>query len=249
MRERLELLLPEDPYTQRGTLYGKLDPRAFQRYKQEVEAGKVPNPRVRCKKIIEKRDVATILALNLNRSANSPCQGLIPRTVMQQLLVYFSEASQQLGDKIGLYGFSGTGRDNVVAYTFKELEEPFSEDVFYRMGFVIGYDYNRSGAIYRHFTHRLSEVKAEKKLFVEVCPKFAPADLKYEGKTALTDCSLALNRMRLEEIIPLCICLSSDETSRQNLLQTFGEGNYLQTTPQALFKNMALAYVHLTGTD
>ncbi|MBI4981287.1 hypothetical protein HZC30_07080 [Candidatus Woesearchaeota archaeon] len=247
MREQLEQLLPEDPYIQRGTMYGKLDVRAFQRYKREVREGKVPNPRVRCKKIIEKRDVAAVLALNLSRSANQPLEGITPRAAMQQLMVYFSEASQQLGDKVGLYGFSGVGRDNVVVYTFKELEEPFNDDVFYRMAFVIGHDHNRNGAVYRHFTKKLEEVKAEKKLFLEVCSVFAPSDLKYEGELALKDSALAINGMKLHEIAPLCLCLSKDEISRQNLRKVFGDGHYLLTAPKDVFNDLASAYVKLTG--
>ncbi len=247
MREQLEQLLPEDPYIERRRMHGTLDRRAFLRYKQEKAQGKAPNPRIRYQKIVEKRDIAAILALNLSRSANQPLAGTTPAAAMQRLMIYFSEASQQLGDKVGLYGFSGIGRDNVIVYTFKDIEEPFSEEVYYRMAFVMGYDHNRNGAVYRHLTHKLDQVKAEKKLFLEVCPTFIPSDLKYDGKSALDDSAHAINGMKLQEIAPLCICLSQDEASRRNLIKVFGDGHYLLTTPKDVFKDLATAYVQLTG--
>ncbi len=246
MREQLEKLAPPDVYLERRKFFGTLDRRALLRYHRDLEQGKVPDPRIKYKKRVEKRDVATIFALNMNRLINQPREGVPPRIPLQQLLVSFLEASRSLGDTLGLYGYSGTGRENVTVYIFKDIAEPLTDEAYYRLALVGGKSYGRSGAAYRHFTSKLASWRAEKRLFIELCPSYAPADVDYAGERALQDSALAMNGLRLQGIEPLCICLSADETSRQNLERVYGLGNYLLTTSTKLQQDLTSAYTALT---
>jgi hypothetical protein len=245
MRIQLQELIPPDVYLERKKLHGRLDRRARQKYQKDLAQGKIPNPRIFSKKIIEKRDVASILAFNMNSSLGKPIDGVLPRMVIQQVAAAFALASHQLGDNVGIYGFSGQGKDNVSIYAFKEMNNPFNEDVDFRLGFIPTGSYNRNGAVYRHLASRLADVKAEQKLFIELTPTFEPKDVAYSGARALEDSRLAINGMEMRGISPLCLCLSDDQQSRNNLNVVY-PAKFVQTSPRGVFADLTNAYLRLS---
>ena len=246
VRTQFETLAPADPYVERRKFNGTLDRRAVLKYKRDIEHGKVPDPRVYYKKVIERREVATVFALNMNRLINQPIDGVPPRITMQQMMASILEASGELRDSIGIYGFSGTGKDNVSVYVFKNLEEPLTEEVYQRLAFLGGKSYSRNGAVYRHFTRKLDNIDAERRVFIEVCPTFVPYDVGYARETATKDSALAINGMRLVGIDPLCLCLSKDDDSKNNLNTIFGNGNFIITNPTKILEDTARAYARMT---
>ncbi len=246
IQEHLEQLVPRDPYIVRRQTHGNLDRRAYLKYRRDVEQGKVPNPRIFYRKIIEERDVATIIAVDMNRLLNEQHRNVSPRATVQEVLATFVEGSRILGDALGIYGFSGTGADNIVVYVFKDLHEPMTTDVFSRMAFLAGQDYNRNGAAYRHFTKKLSEHPAPKKLFLELCAAYVPFDVGYQGERALVDSAQAIHEMRLRDITPVCISISDAPQAKENARRVFGEGSYILSTPARMRRNLVEIYKQFT---
>ncbi len=246
VRRQLEILAPRDVYVQRKQINGTLDRRAYRRYKEDIESGKVPNPRIFYKKVIEHRDVASIFAINMNRQLNKQIDGYTPRAAIQELMALFLEGSRSLDDRVGIYGFSGTGRDNVVISVFKDIKEPFTEEVYYRLGFFGGQNYNRNGAAYRHFTGKLNDVPERNKFFIELGASYVPFDVGYRGETAIKDSSQAIAAMKLNGIQPFCISFAIDKESKENLENVFGKGNYAISTPASVYRDLTKLYSQMT---
>ncbi len=155
----------------------------------------------------------------------------------------FAYCTDQLGDKVGIYGYSGKGAENVKVFVYKEVDEPFTEEVNYRLAFVGGQNYNRNGAAYRHLTTKLNAVEAEEKFFVDIGAGFKPFDAEYDGQAAVKDTKAAVDAMKRAGIQPFCISLT--EEGRDDMRTVFGR-NHLVTSPSDIFKDMTEMYTKMS---
>ena len=77
--------------------------------------------------------------------------------VEKEAIVLMMDSLEAIGDRYGVYGFSGHGRDNVEFYVIKDLEEEFSMDVAKRFGRIGPLHATRMGPAIRHTTAKLRQ--------------------------------------------------------------------------------------------
>ena len=70
-------------------------------------------------------------------------------------------ALEAIGDRYGVYGFSGFGRENVEFYVIKEVDEQLTDRVKRRLDKVAPLHATRMGPAIRHATTKLSKIDAK----------------------------------------------------------------------------------------
>ncbi|MBI4233846.1 MAG: hypothetical protein HY686_05335 [Chloroflexi bacterium] len=123
--------------------------------------------------------------------------------------VLLIQALETLGDKYGIYGFSGYGRENVEFYTVKDLEETLSEHIKKRIDKIAPLHATRMGPAIRHVTTKLDGVDAKTKVLFLISDG-RPQDRGYsregvEKEYAVHDTHMALIEAKRKNIVPFCL--------------------------------------------
>ena len=129
--------------------------------------------------------------------------------VEKESMVLLMTALDAIGDRYGVYGFSGFGRENVEFYVIKEVEEAMSDRVKRRLDKVSPLHATRMGPAIRHATTKLEEMDAKTK-FLFVVSDGRPQDRGYsregvEKEYAVQDTRMALLEARNKDITPFCL--------------------------------------------
>ena len=110
--------------------------------------------------------------------------------VEKESLVVLTCALEKTGDRYGIYGFSGRGRDGTRFYTVKDMAEPLGLSVMARMDTIAPVQATRMGPAIRHATAILDAEPSRKKILVLISDG-QPQDLNYgsdsEGDGPLTE--------------------------------------------------------------
>lgn len=134
--------------------------------------------------------------------------------VEKEAIVLMMDALETIGDRYGIYGFSGHGRDNVEFYVIKDMAEAFSSDVAKRLGRVGPLHATRMGPAIRHATAKLRQEPTRSK-FLFLISDGRPQDRGYsqegsEKAYALQDTRVALIEARREGIHPFCLTVDKE---------------------------------------
>jgi hypothetical protein len=129
--------------------------------------------------------------------------------VEKESTVLLMEALETIGDRYGIYGFSGYGRDNVEFYVIKDINEGFSEHVKKRIDKVVPIRSTRMGPAIRHATSKLDMSDAKVKILFLVSDG-RPQDHGYgrdrtEKEYAIHDTKMALNEAKRKGIVPFAL--------------------------------------------
>ena len=119
------------------------------------------------------------------------------------------EALETIGDRYGIYGFSGYGRDNVEFYVIKDLNEDFNDRIKRRIDKVVPIRSTRMGPAIRHATMKLDNSDAKVKILFLVSDG-RPQDHGYgrdrtEKEYAIHDTKMALNEAKRKGIVPFAL--------------------------------------------
>ena len=82
----------------------------------------------------------------------------------RESMVLLTHALEVLGDRYGIYGFSGYGRDNVEYFVIKDLDESFGDNVRRRIDKVMPIRSTRMGPAIRHTAAKLDQASAKAKI-------------------------------------------------------------------------------------
>lgn len=186
----------------------------------DLRAGVQPSDRVHASVQERRRDVAVAFALDLSSSTAErlPADPRRPREVMRILdlerdaVSLLIEALERIGDAYGIYGFSGTGRDDVRLSVVKDLDERRSPQMMHRLEGLRPDHTTRMAPAIRHLTARLHRSEAATKLLLVVSDG-RPYDLDYGqhyGEDdvlgyALADTARALDEARDRGVRPYLI--------------------------------------------
>ena len=148
--------------------------------------------------------------------------------VEKESMVLLMNALETIGDRYGVYGFSGFGRENVEFYVIKEVEELFTDRVKRRLDKVAPLHATRMGPAIRHAATKLANVDAKTK-FMFVISDGRPQDRGYsregvEKEYAVQDTRMALMEARQQDITPFC--LTVDRNGHDYLRTMTGDLNY-----------------------
>ena len=166
------------------------------------------------------RDVVVIFLVDMSGST----KGWINQAERESLIL-LCEAVETLGDRYGIYGFSGMTRTRCEIYPIKTLEETYDDTVRERICAIKAKDYTRMGAAIRYTNKLLSEIEAKTRLLVTLSDgKPDDFDNYYRGQYGIEDTRQALIESKRQGIHPFCITL--DKEGPDYLPRLYGPVNY-----------------------
>jgi nitric oxide reductase NorD protein len=143
---------------------------------------------------------------------------------IKEALVLLCEAMEVIGDRYGIYGFSGMRRMRSEVYKVKDMAEPYSDQVKKRLAAVSPKEYTRMGPPIRHMINHFRGVDTKSRLLLMLSDG-KPEDYDdYKGQYAIEDTRKALAEARGNGIHPYCITI--DRQAHDYLEHLFGRGNY-----------------------
>ncbi|MBM3940002.1 MAG: hypothetical protein FJ318_03735 [SAR202 cluster bacterium] len=148
--------------------------------------------------------------------------------VEKESMVLLMNALEMIGDRYGVYGFSGFGRENVEFYVIKELQEQLTDRVKRRLDKVAPLHATRMGPAIRHAASKLEKLDAKTK-FLFVVSDGRPQDRGYsregvEKEYAVQDTRMALLEARAKDITPFA--LTVDRNGHDYLRTMAGDMGY-----------------------
>ncbi len=134
--------------------------------------------------------------------------------VEKEALVLMADALETIGDRYGMYGFSGHGRDHVEFYVIKDIGEEFNLEVAKRFGLIGPLHATRMGAAIRHTTMKLAQEPSRAKVLFLISDG-RPQDRGYSQESsekayALHDTRMALTEARRQGIQPFCLTVDKE---------------------------------------
>jgi hypothetical protein len=226
IRREFELLRPEDMLILRRWVEGdELDYLALIDFILDKKAGMIPSDRFYIKKIKQKRDIATLLLLDLSRSTSSLVMesNKTVHEIIKEAAVLFCEALGVAGDKFAVAGFSGTGRFGVDYYKIKDFSEIMDEKIINRINAVSPQRRTRMGAAIRHATAKLENMNSRTKLLLIISDGF-PNDTGYRQNYAVGDTRMAVMEAQSKKI---CVrAITVDAASDERLDDLYGHFNH-----------------------
>ena len=198
----------------------------------DLRVGITPSEKVFWRQHKIERDVAVAFLLDMSgstgeaiaRPANAPglreAASLIERAqrriidVEKEAIVLMSDALEAIGDRYGIYGFSGHGRDNVEFYVVKDIGEEFNLEIAKRFGRIGPLHATRMGPAIRHTTMKLKQEQSRAK-FLFLISDGRPQDRGYSQESsekayAVQDTRMALIEARREGIHPFCLTVDKE---------------------------------------
>lgn len=129
-------------------------------------------------------------------------------------MVLLMTALERIGDRYGIYFFSGTGREDVKFHILKDFNEKLGDLVTGRIDNVQPLHTTRMGPAIRHATQKLRAQEARTKLLVLISDG-RPFDLDYgqeygeeaEAEYAIHDTRQALNEARQTDVTPFVLTI------------------------------------------
>ncbi len=134
--------------------------------------------------------------------------------VEKEAIVLMMDALESIGDRYGVYGFSGHGRDNVEFYVIKDIAEDFNLEIAKRFGRISPLHATRMGPAIRHVTAKLRQEHTRAK-FLFLISDGRPQDRGYsqedsEKAYAVQDTRMALIEARREGLHPFCLTVDKE---------------------------------------
>ncbi len=229
LRREFQMLRPTGLGRERRARQGDaLDMDALVGELVETRLGRPGEGRVYLRRVRRERDVAVAFLVDLSASTRELVAegGKSVIEVEKESLVLMSEALEALGDRYGIFGFSGRGRQMVTFDVFKDFDERWGDEVKGRIGAMNYRMENRDGAAIRHATRRLAAVDARVRLLVLLSdgkPLDCGCDL-YQAAYAQADTRMALREAREHRVHPFCITV--DPHGEEYLRQMYGDVRY-----------------------
>ena len=183
-----------------------------------LRCGLPPTEKVYMEKRRITREVSALFLLDLSASTSSEITegNHTGETVLQVLVAsvaIMARALEQLGDRYGIYGFSGYGRKRVEFLRIKSFDEPLGDAVWQRLGGLKPMKSTRMGTAVRHAHHLLNAELSSLKMMLLLSDGY-PQDYDYgEDRTdreyGLRDTARALREAEAGHIIPFNVTVDA----------------------------------------
>jgi nitric oxide reductase NorD protein len=225
LRRRFEPLRPRRERRPRQRDGDDIDLDAFVDDFSDRSAGRAPSERLYLAERPLRRDVAVAFLVDASGSTDSWVSGA--RTVLEvekQATLVFCEALESLGDRYGIYAFSGRGARDVTIERAKTLEERYGEAARARIGGFSGSAYTRLGAPIRHLTALLARQRSRVRLLFLLSDGKPNDEDEYEGRYGIEDTRQAVAEARVQGIS--VFCLTVDREGSAYLPHMFGPHGY-----------------------
>ncbi|MBI2229053.1 MAG: hypothetical protein HYU46_08135 [Deltaproteobacteria bacterium] len=198
----------------------------------DLRIGVSPSEKIFWRNHKAERDVAVAFLLDMSGStgeaigrapgASQSGDGAEPRDraprriidVEKEAIVLMIDALETIGDRYGVFGFSGHGRDNVEFFVIKDIDEEFSPEVAKRIGRAGPLHATRMGPAIRHATSKLHGQQTRSK-FLFLISDGRPQDRGYSQESAekgyaVQDTRMALIEARRDSIHSFCLTVDKE---------------------------------------
>ena len=209
LRHRLEAMRPQGVQRVRKLEDGDdLDLDAAVAAAIDTRLKRQPDMRVMMRRVLDQRDTAVMLLLDLSESTNDPtASGQTILDITRAAALLMSEATARVGDSFAVHGFCSDGRAQVFYDRFKDFDQPWDTAAKARIMGAEGRLSTRMGAAIRHASHHLRQVRATRRLLL-VLTDGAPADIDIRDPLYLrADARRAVQEAEREGITPFCLTL------------------------------------------
>jgi nitric oxide reductase NorD protein len=178
---------------------------------------------------IEHRPSRRTLAVALLADVSASTDGWISDTrrivdVEKEALLVVCEALDALGDRYGIFAFSGEGADAVAVLSLKPFDERRTLVVDRRIAALDSDRYTRLGAAIRHVTAALGREQTTRRLLL-ILSDGKPNDVDvYEGPYGVEDTRQAVAEARRQGVA--VFCLTVDREAPRYAARVFGRGGF-----------------------
>lgn len=220
LRDQFGMLRPSRRVVRRRRHGDDIDLDALIEALGDSRAGLPPSDRLFTRALRIERDITVLFLVDMSNST----EGWVS-LALKEALVILAEALEAVGDRYGIYGFSGMRRSKCELYHIKHPEESYGETVQRRIAAIMPREYTRMGPPIRHLTRKLQETPSKIRLLM-VISDGKPEDYDdYKGQYAIEDTRKALLEAKGQGIHPFCITI--DKAAHEYLAHLFGRGNYI----------------------
>ena len=218
LRNQFEMMRTTERFLRRQRDGDDIDLDALVESLADSRAGLPPSDRLFVRLARDERDFAALFLVDMSNST----QGWVG-TAIKEALVLICEAMEKVGDRYGIYGFSGMRRLRCETFHIKHLDESYGDGVRQRIGSIAPQEYTRMAPAIRHMTARFAEVDARIRLLV-ILSDGKPEDYDdYKGEYAIEDTRHALLEARSAGIHPFCITI--DHHAHEYMAHMYGAAN------------------------
>ena len=191
-----------------------------------IRLGTQPNPRITMRNVLNSRDLAVLVLMDLSESTNEKI-GDSDKTVLEltrEAASLVATAINGIGDPFALHGFSSDGRHDVQYYRFKDFKQKWDDEAKSRIAGMQGGLSTRMGTAMRHAAHHLLRQPERKKLLLLVTDG-EPADIDERDPQHLRhDTKKAVEELYSKGILSYCLTL--DPQADNYVKRIFGMNNY-----------------------
>lgn len=219
LKKKFELLKKEPRLLKRQRDGEDIDLDATVEAFSDIKAGIFPSDKIFTRFDKQERNIAVLFLVDMSGST----KGWV-NDAEKEALVLMCEALEALGDRYGIYGFSGMTRSKCEFYKIKDFEETYSEIIKRRIAGISPKDYTRMGVAIRHATKKLRSIEARSRLLITISDG-KPEDWDgYKGEYGIEDTKKSLIESKEVGIHPFCITI--DKEAQSYLPHMFGT-NYI----------------------
>jgi nitric oxide reductase NorD protein len=248
IRQIIDRLRPEGISRQRKLEDGdEIDVNAAVDAMVDLRSGLAPDPRITMRNVLNTRDLAVVLLLDLSESTNEtiPDSEATVLSLTREACALVATAIEGIGDPFAIHGFSSDGRHDVQYFRFKDFNQRFNEEEKARLAGMEGKLSTRMGAAMRHAGHHLLMQPRKRKLLL-VISDGEPADIDERDPQYLRhDTRKAVEELRGRGIASYC--LTVDPEADDYVKRIFGLNNYTVIDHvQRLPEKLPLLFANLT---
>ncbi len=227
IKQIIDRLRPQGTSRQRRLEDGdELDINAAVDAMVTLRIGLQPDMRITMRHVINRRDLAVLILLDLSESTNETVRGT-DKTVLEltrEACALVATAIDGIGDPFAIHGFASDGRHDVQYYRFKDFEQRLDDDVKSRLAGMKGGLSTRMGAAMRHAGHHLLQ-RSEKHKLLLIVTDGEPADIDERDPQYLRmDTKKAAEELRQNGVLSYCLTL--DPEADRYVSRIFGANNY-----------------------
>lgn len=219
IRRQFEMMNTQEHFARRRRHGDDLDLDALIDSLGDQQAGLAPSEKLFVRLIRNERSISTLFLVDMSNST----EGWVGKAI-KEALVLMCEAMEVVGDRYGIFGFSGMRRMRSEVYKIKDMAEPYNAEVRQRIAAIAPKEYTRMGPPIRHMIKQFKDVDTKSRLLL-IISDGKPEDYDdYKGQYAIEDTRKALAEARGNGIQPYCITI--DQEAHDYLEHLFGSGNY-----------------------
>ena len=225
VRSRFERLRPRPVRLARQPDGSEIDLAAYVEAAADARAGATPDERMYVAVRPARRELA--VALLVDTSASTDAWVSTDRRIVdveKEALLVVCEALDALGDRYGVFAFSGDSADDVSVVMVKRFDERVDATVRRRIAALDSDRYTRLGAPIRHVTSMLCREPAARRLLL-VLSDGKPNDVDlYEGRYGVEDSRQSVAEARRQGVV--VFCLTVDREAPRYAPRIFGNAGF-----------------------